>query len=317
MSEVWVPFEKRYIWGFAQGLQIAVAPDEVEEGARSPRGLFRVGYPILENGRKIGLVNFIAVEPIVRGQRGFSELEWSQTDQQRGKRFWCLKGNEPVSNPQPGERYKRGSTELLRVRFLVERFENGAEVIVQATFRSDRPDEVCLVAEPTPNSAPIDQCVLTATMGNYIRARQLWLKDAVVHSRELFGNYQGEHFAPDTYFPLERLPRNRAGDIVVCLTTDEADPGKEPADPRAPWWRYRGSFPVTQYWRKPKGTWNQDLQVRVNARRVYWASTVEIPHGIAYENFDLVERFHNNSPFCFGITRKPPCSLAVLSTRRR
>ncbi|MGQ9487372.1 MAG: hypothetical protein ACUVTY_08380 [Armatimonadota bacterium] len=152
-------------------------------------------------------------------------------------------------------------------------------------------------------------------MGNYTRARQLWLKDGVMHSKELFGNYQGEHFAPDTYFPLERLPCNRSGDIVVCLTTDEADPGKEPPDPRAPWWRYRGTFPATQYWRKPKGTRNKDLQVRVNARRVYWASQVEIPHGIAYENFDLVERFHSNCPFCFGITRNPPNALANLNRR--
>ncbi len=313
MSELWLPFNNRHVWGFARGIQIAIAPDEVEEGGRSPRGLFRVGYPILDNGKKTGLVNFIAVEPIVRGQRGFSELEWSQTDQQHGKRFWCLKDSEPSAEPVPGSRSKQGRIELLKVRFLVERFENGAEVMIEATFRSDRSDEVCLVVQPTPNSAPLDQCVLTATMGNYIRARQLWLKDAVVHSRDLFGNYQGEHFAPDTYFPLQRLPRNHAGDIVVCLTTDEADPAKEPADPRAPWWRYRGSFPVTQYWRKPKGTWNVDLQVRVNARRVYWASKVEIPNGIAYENFDLVERFHANSPFCFGITRKHPRELAILS----
>ncbi|MEJ5252669.1 MAG: hypothetical protein WHX60_12355 [Armatimonadota bacterium] len=315
-SKVWLPFTKRYVWGFAQGIQIAIAPDEVEEGGHSPRGLFRIGYPILDNGKRIGLVNFIAVEPIVQGRRGFSELEVSQTDGKPGKRFWCLKKDEPSSEAEPGELSKRNSVEFLKVRFLVERFENGAEVVVTATFRSDRPDEVCLTAEPTPNSAPLDQCVLTATMGNYIRARQLWLKDTVVHSRDLFGNYQGEHFAPDTYFPLQRLPLNRAGDIVVCLTTDEADPGKEPADPRAPWWRYRGSFPVTQYWRKPKGTWNQDLQVRVNARRVYWASQVEIPHGIAYENFDLVERFHSNSPFCFGITRKPPPALAILNYKR-
>lgn len=57
--------------------------------------------------------------------------------------------------------------------------------------------------------------------------------------------------------------------------------------------------------------------MRVNARRVYWASKVEIPHGIAYENFDLVERFHSNSSFCFGITRKPPTSLAILRYRKR
>ncbi|MGC8784227.1 MAG: hypothetical protein ACP5RN_07555 [Armatimonadota bacterium] len=142
MPEVWLPSAKRHLWGFTQGIQIAIAPDE--------------------------------------------------------------------------------EVEYLRVRFLIERFENGAEVTVEATFRSDRPDEVCLVAEPTPNSAPPDQCVLTATMGNYIRARQLWLRDAVVHSRELFGS-----------------------------------------------------------------------------------------------NFDLVERFHDNSPFCFGVTRKPPSSLAILNYRAR
>ncbi|MGQ9541095.1 MAG: hypothetical protein ACUVTY_08385 [Armatimonadota bacterium] len=48
----------------------------------------------------------------MRGQRGFSELEGSQTDQKPGERIWCLKNGEPSSEPQPGKRFKRGSVEL-------------------------------------------------------------------------------------------------------------------------------------------------------------------------------------------------------------
>ena len=61
-----------------------------------------------------------------------------------------------------------------------------------------------------------------------------------------------------------------AGVELPCLDlSDEPDPHAVPADPRAPWWRYRGSFLLTQYWRKPKGTWREALRLRVNGRRVY------------------------------------------------
>jgi hypothetical protein len=158
----------------------------------------------------------------------------------------------------------------------------------------------------------MEYCVLTATMGNYVRLRRLHLRDGVVEAKSLWPDYTGNDFTPEAFFPLERLPRTPEGDLLICATSDEADPGSVPADPRAPWWRYRGSFPVTQYWRKLRDTWKPDLRLRVNGRRVYWASAVPIPGGLAYENFDLMEPFHEGQTFIFGITRRTPAQLGVL-----
>ena len=58
------------VWGIRGGLLWAVAPAGFRTG--EPRGLIRLGYPVLPEGR-YDLINFIAVEPIVRGGRGFSE----------------------------------------------------------------------------------------------------------------------------------------------------------------------------------------------------------------------------------------------------
>src|SRR5690606_26936286 len=60
-------------WGLQGGLQFAIPPAGFPKGPGGPRGLIRVGYPILPDG-EYHLVNFLAVEPIVRGQKGFSEL---------------------------------------------------------------------------------------------------------------------------------------------------------------------------------------------------------------------------------------------------
>ncbi|MBN2505498.1 MAG: hypothetical protein JXQ71_02270 [Verrucomicrobia bacterium] len=62
------------------------------------------------------------------------------------------------------------------VRVKVERFENGAHVVLTLTQRSEAPDEVELAVSAEPDSAPMDCCILTATLGNKARARLLWLK---------------------------------------------------------------------------------------------------------------------------------------------
>jgi hypothetical protein len=72
------------VWGGRGGLLWTVAPSSF--ASRSPRGLLRLGYPVRPEHR-YDLINFIAVEPIVRGRRGFSELEHSRLDNVPGKRI--------------------------------------------------------------------------------------------------------------------------------------------------------------------------------------------------------------------------------------
>ena len=163
-----------------------------------------------------------------------------------------------------------------------------------------------------PDSAPIEYCILTATMGNKARTRLLWLKNEVVSSLELYPDYQGPDFTPHRLFALERLQRTAEGDLLAALTTDESNPTAVEPFPGRRHWRYAG-VPVTQYWKKPAGTAGQDLRVAVNGRYTYWMSRQPIPGGIAFENFEMQERFEQGQRFIFGVTRKAPQDLGFRS----
>lgn len=298
-------------WGLKGGLQFAIHPGGFRGKEGGPRGLIRLGYPILTNGG-YDLVNFIAVEPVVKGRKGFSELEHSRLDGVAGKRFWAI---NPLGERGPGLAADAGElsspgagVEQLGVTLGVEQFDNGAHVRVVASQRSDAPDELQLTVRAEPDSAPLDYCILTATMGNLARARQLWLSNEVVSSRKLYPDYKGAGFAPHTMFPLERLLVTPAGEVLVAITTDEQNPAAVVPFPGTRHWYYGGAK-VTQYWRKPKGAFRDDLHAVVNARHTYWQSAQPIPGGVAFENFELRERFYDGQCFVFGITRRTPAEL--------
>jgi hypothetical protein len=286
---VFLPTVGARSWGFRKGIQAAIYPNAIGEagGDGGPRGLLRVGYPILADGGA-HLVNFIAVEPTVAGRKGYSELERSG-DGKPGKLFTL------ASVRRKGER-------TVTARVNVERFENGAHVWLKLTFRIDQPDELELRAYAEADSAPIQECVLTATMGNFERIRRVALADGVASSLSLYGDYAGDGFASDTLFPLWKLARAPDGSVVVRCDTDEADPRQSQASlPSDSGWRYPGRK-VTQFWRAPRGTYSPDLVFRVNARRVYWMSALPLTGGIAFENFEFRDRFLSGQPFVFGIT---------------
>jgi hypothetical protein len=300
------------VWGVRGGLLWAIPPGGFRS-ASGPRGLIRLGYPIAINGG-YDLINFIAVEPIVNGNRGFSELEPSALDHARGKRIWAL-GETNVSSVAPPVASALGrllrpspGVEQLEVSLRVEPFDNGARVRVVVSQRSDAPDEIQLAVHTDPGSAPLDYCILTATMGNLARTRLLWLKDEAVSSLRLYPEHKGQDFAPHRVLPLDRLARTRSGDVLVAITTDEEDPASVFPFPGRRLWHY-GGCKVTQYWKKPRGTAQDDLHVAVNARYTYWQMRRPIPGGVAFENFELRERFHEGQTFTFGITRKTPAQL--------
>jgi hypothetical protein len=302
------------LWGMRGGLLWALPPGGFRS-ASGPRGLIRVGYPIATNGG-YELVNFIAVEPIVHDLRGFSELEPSALDQTRGKRIWAVSetNSAPVSPQQsltPGRLFQPSSgVEQLDVNVQVEPFDNGARVRLAVSQRSDAPDEIQFTVHADPGSAPMEYCILTATMGNFARTRLLWLKDEVASSLRLYPTHKGEGFAPHRIYPLDRLARSTRGDVLVAVTTNKEDPASVYPFPGRLHWYYGGSK-VTQYWKKPKGTARGDLHVAVNARYIYWQSRQPIPGGVAFENFELRERFHEGQVFSFGITRKSPAQLGL------
>lgn len=300
------------IWGLRGGLEFAIHPGSFRGREGGPRGLIRLGYPVHADGR-YDLINFIAVEPVVAGRKGFSELERSKLDNRSGKRMWAGDADGGLAAPaldpgrvsQPAPR-----VEQLEVTLRVEKFDNGAHVRLLLAQRSDAPDEVALTLRAEPESAPLEYCILTATMGNMARTRQLWLRNEVVSSLKLYPDYKGAAFAEHTRFPLDRLFRTSAGDVLVAITTDEANPTAARPFPNTDHWYYGGAK-VTQYWRKPSGTFRADLHAVVNARFTYWQSQQPIPGGIAFENFELRERFYEGQQFIFGITRQTPLELGL------
>lgn len=295
----WISSDQPH-WGLRNGLQFALHPAGFGGDEGGPRGLIRIGAPVLPGGGH-ALVNFIAVEPVVRGKKGFSELEQSLLDSMQGKRFWA---DEPImTSPAPG-------FEQLDVPVNVEAFANGARIRVIVSQRSDAPDEIRFAVRTQPGSAPVETCILTATMGNLVRARKLWLKDEVLNSLQLYPGFQGSGFAPHTIRPLEKLARTAAGDIIAAITGDETDPVSVFPFPGKQRWHYPG-VPVTQFWKAPKAEVMPDLCVAVNARYEYWRSDQPIPGGVAFENFEMRAPFREGQQFIFGITRSQPTELGL------
>jgi len=295
------------VWGHAAGLRIGLWP------MPGPRGLLRVYAPYLghSEGR---MINYIAVEPIVRGDsyRGLSEMEGSDLDGVQGKRFWS--GDSPEDRiprdptcPAAGVTGQEGGVESLTVYIFVEPFENGAEVYLRLTFRSDRPYEVGIATFAAPDAAPLDYCIVTATMGNYARLRKIYLTDRVVSSLALWPGYRGLGFTDRVEFPLQDLPRSPDGAALFIAAPDEEHPEAAQYAPHTfIGWRYYGDV-ATQYWRCEDTS--DDLVGAVNGRYVYWNSESPIPGGVAIENFELIRPFAQGTEYWFGVTPKPPESL--------
>ena len=171
------------------GLLFGIHPGD-KKGDGEPRGLIRIYSPVLPGG-KYDLMNFIAIEPIVAGRRGFSEMERSRLDGVPGKRIWtAAESGAPgeVVKMEPGKITRLPTAaEQLELTLRVEKFDNGAHVYLVVTQRSDLPDEIELTVHTEPDSKPPQYVMLSATMGNKARTRLLWLADGPKkHAATLF-----------------------------------------------------------------------------------------------------------------------------------
>ena len=298
-------------WGRRDGVVFGlISPG----GMRGPRGLIRVGI-FADNQPEPQLLNFIAVEPVAAGngprpdRMAFSELEQSTLDPgQRGKRMWVHP--DPSSQSDIAGKLETidlgaETIERLSVRIDIERFAaNGAHVYVVASIDSNHPEEVRLQPYAEPDSSPLQELTTTATMGNFERLRLLWLKSGVVDSRKLFADYDGADFVEKENYPLNDILRRINGDAIVFCTPSETSPRDTPGNASAHW-----VYPLpryTQYWRVPAADVQPDLRVRVNARRVYWQSHAPVFGGIAYENFEVRQRYVPGQTFIFGLTKLQP-----------
>jgi hypothetical protein len=290
---MWVRAESSPRWGHADGLQIGLAP------LPGPRGLLRVYAPYLGHGPD-RVVNFIAVEPRPVGadERGFSELEWSALDGVRGKRMGAASAPTDAFGPLSAGLIEPSGE--LTVYFPVERFDNGAHVYVRARFHPDRPHEVAVAGFHHPDSVPLAQLTLTATMGNWARLRRLSLASRTVTPAQLWPGFGGDGFTAHARFDLPELGRDASGAVVVSATTDEVAPTSATyAAGTAEHWHYVGETAV-QSWRAEDP--DPDLAVLVNGRACYWASTSPIPGGVSFENFEFAAAYRPGQEFVFGVS---------------
>jgi hypothetical protein len=280
-------------WTVRNGLTIALQPDPLKPDG-SPRGLIRIGVPLRPEARAPDLLNYVAVEPVTMdGRRGLSELEISPSEHKHGLRFWF---DKPVE-----------TTDYLRLTIRMDRFTNGAHPYVVAELDVHRPNEVRFEVYAEPDSAPMRQCILTSTMGNYERLRILRLKDRTVTAAGLFPEPLGDAFSRHITFPLGDMRRDADGAIVEA-TGNEADPRiLSKTISRVAWWAYPG-IAFTQYWRQPNPV-DGDLQAAVNAREKYYGQDLPIPGGKSFENFELNAAFHPGQAFIFGV--HPPAGPAA------
>ena len=289
----------RPVWGIGGGIRFAIAPGSVEgPDDGGPRGLIRVGYPAV-GGDGYVMINFISIEPTVGTALGQSELE-KGGDDNPGKRLSIgVGGDGQVDTGKDG-------VERLHVRIDCEKFANQAHVWVDAEIRADRPNEVHFTVHAFPDSAPIKQCLLSATMGNKCRVRRVELANGELSSTAIMGGYTGRDFADDHFEGAGRLAKNSAGDVVVPFTSDETDPASVHPFPNDPLMWYYPGRPLTQYWRKPAGTPQNGLALRVNGRFQYWLSDQPVPGGVAFENVDLRDNFTDGEQWVYGITPDAP-----------
>lgn len=287
-------------WGFKNGIQVGIAP------TGGPRGLLRIYTPYLEQPRDY-VTNFIAIEPIPengRDIRGLSELERSSIDGRNGKIFWS--SDDDILDEDDKQNFARGVIETidgeqtLTLYIFCERFDNGVSPYVRLRFKESNPYEFELATYTVKDGTPEpDYCILTATMGNKMRLRNLFCKDKVYNSRQLWPDYTGDGFVPHFVVPSSEMMASSDGQIYFIAEPDEADPAsRELNEGTNKGWKYIGKKAV-QYWRKPFP--NVQTKGLVNGRYTYWASKSPIPEGIAYENFELKSPFVQGDRFVFGI----------------
>ena len=191
-------------WGHAEGLSISLHP------TLGPRGLIRIHAPYLGQPYP-RVINFISMEPVAQGKRSQSELERS-VDGKTGLRFTSGDTLEQALKGDPGKPCRgvveaKQGTESLSLFIASERMAHGAQPVVEVRFDSRKPHTVWFKTYAGPESAPMESLVLSATMGNYARLRQVWLADGPVHAKDLWGDYQPDrlNFAPWHGWPGQKL----------------------------------------------------------------------------------------------------------------
>lgn len=298
------------IWGVRDGIVLGIPPARIGLGrddCGGPRGLIRIGY---EGSEGLRFINFLAISPITgNGRRGMSELDHSPTDGKQGiimqtyplgfhNRYddWADRSPPAFHEAAKVRRVGEGRELVLVIRY--EAFANGARPYFVVSFRADRPREVVFSFHEEPGARPMKTNVLSSTFGNLTRQRLLFLRNRVLDARRIWPNYRADGFAPMQLYSLKQLRRNSAGDVVFAAGPDEQRPYDQPGYPHP--------RVLTQYFRKPRGDFDNSLHGLVNGRYVYWKTNYPVPGGISFENVGLMEDFRPGRVQIFGYHEGDP-----------
>jgi len=293
------------IYGIRNGICVAVFPSALDgRPMGGPRGLIRVGH---QEGGKFHLLNYIAVQPLVQGAMGLSELERGG-DGLPGKPFWVgssqTDGGIGSNGDVRGLVHQTAQGSALTFVLFVERFVNGAAPVIEVTLYENQPDRVQFRTFSGTGGSTMQRCDLSSTMGNQSRCRTLWLDASTVNAPDLYAGYTGDGFVEHAPYRLGTLHKTPAGDIVVAISPDEFEPNEVWPFPNGAW-RHDGPW-TAQFWLKPRDSYDDSLRCRVNGRGTYWGGNSSIPGGLAFENFELQETFRPGQEIWFGFRRDSP-----------
>ncbi len=277
--------EDRLVWGHRDGLRIGIAPNP------GPQGLIRIYAPYLDQTYP-RVVNFLSIEPTRAGDRGRGQSELERSRERPG---------EPGLTFRVSDFAVVDDVRSARLFVHTEPFRNGTRPIVEVVFHRERPREIELVLHADEASAPMSQCVISATMGNYGLLRQLQLTEGRnAFAPRLWSDAEpaGMGFYNWRSWPSDQFPVNDDGRVIARATTDvERVDDLEYAPNTAPHWKYRGKL-ASHYW---KAEASDRPIVAVNGRRTYWRSRSPIPGGIAFENFELRMPYRDGLRMWFGV----------------
>jgi hypothetical protein len=277
---------KEPVFAVEGGLGIGLWP------LRGPKGLIRIYAPLL-GVEPPAMVNFIAVEPIVNWQKGFSELEKLDFKVTQAKR----------------------TGQGLEYRISTGLFQNGANLDVIVRLDRDKPEEVYFQVFSNDQAAYPFAVILTATMGNYAGLREVWLANGPVHTSDMWvapipRKPWGEGFSPHReFYPLTL---RQADGWVMAAASPDASGAPAHNTEASSHWHYKGRV-ATQYWKARPA---DKLRLRVNARATYWGGTADISGGPAIENFEFAAPFKQGQEFIFGVSEKTPSELGFSKPAR-
>jgi hypothetical protein len=313
----------KMLWGITNGIIWGIPGSAMDynPGGAWAEGLLRIGWTDASGSSHF--FNYLGIT-ILSGSKKYDASESekirffpdSRTFHENLEKLVKEKGEtsgevqnylDPVKNPPaPVSQATTVSENSMSVLFRLSEFRNsGSRIYLILEIDRKNPKEIKISSyNPLQETNQLEYIGLSSTYGNLGRLRNLYLKDTVVHAKDLFRS-EGPGigcFYPYHAFRVNELPVDANG-VIVYAGNDEEGSWTGDLGSNAP---YYGGEKFFQYWRKYAGSYRDDLSVRVNGRENYFGGFInpcggkKITGGISFENFEMNERYYPGQTFWFG-----------------